>query len=607
MVIQHDSRASGTGTAGSATSHQPSLASVLSGQDPIQLPQGENQTGFQLEEHPIDEFPSIKVAVIGAGITGITCGVFLPVKVPGIDLTIFEKNSDVGGTWFENIYPGVRCDVPANVYQSTFEPRTQWTEEFAQGREIRDYWQSVAKKYDVYKYLSLNTEVKQAQWDETSAKWVVNSTNLSTGETRTEQYDIVITAIGRFNAWKLPNIPGISDYKGHLRHSSNWDPSFDPTGKRVAVIGNGASGIQVVPELQRVVSRLDHYARSKTWISGTVGAAGERTLAPKYFPKEKLESFEDPNTYYDFRKQLENKFFARFGGFFKGADKTEKSRAEFTRIMADRLQKKPHLLEHILPDFSPSCRRLTPGPGYLEAIAEDNVDFIRTPIERFTATGIRTVDGTERDVDAIICSTGANVDLAPPFSIIAGDTDLKTAWKPDGKLGFPYTYLGVAAPSFPNLFFLHGPNSSGPSGTFPSTAEAQITYLAKVLRKVQRQGIRTIVPQQKAVDDFVELIDAFFPRTVMSENCSSWANGGRPGARIHGYWPGSALHTKYAKQDPRWEDFEYTYRSPSGNRFAYFGNGWTKKELIEGADLTPYLRKPEDIDLRSYHELWHDV
>ena len=540
--------------------------------------------------------------MVGAGLSGITAGVLLPVKVPGIKLVIFEKNADVGGTWLENVYPGVRCDIPANVYQSTFSPNTQWSEEYAQGAEIRDYWQTVARKYNVYKLLRLQHNVTGAVWNPAKAKWELTVEKLECGESYREDFDILITAIGRFNAWKLPSYPGIDKFKGHLRHSSNWDPSFDPTGKRVAVIGNGASGLQVVPNLQKIVKQLDHYARSKTWIAGSFGGEGEgRTLEPKYYSEDLLKSFEDPGTYYKFRKELEGKFYSRFGTIFKGSRQNDRLREEFKNLMAQRIRRKPELFDSLIPDFSPNCRRLTPGPGYLEALTEENVTFIQTPIKNFTTDGIITTDGVERKVDAVICSTGANSDMLPPFPITAYGYTLQTAWTPD-----PITYLGVAHPSFPNLLFIQGPNATGHAGTVPNQVETQVTYVARLLRKVSQQGIQTFAPSQAATDDFIAYSDEFFSRTVFSENCSSWANGGRPGARIHGHWPGSATHLNLVRRDPRWEDWEWTYRSQSGNRFAWFGNGWTQKEASGEGDLTSYLKRPEEIDLRSYHEEWFE-
>lgn len=276
--------------------------------------------------------------------------------------------------------------------------------------------------------------------------------------------------------------------------------------------------------------------------------------------------------------------------------------------MKQRLSQKPELAQYLIPDFSPHCRRLTPGPGYLEAITSPNVEFIPTPIKRFTERGIETVDGKIREVDAIICATGANTDFAPPFSIVSAGIDLKEAWKPSGKFGFPLTYLGVATPGFPNLYFINGPISSGFSGTVPHSVENQVTYIAKVLRKISSQGIQSLVPSEAATSEFVEYCDSFYPNTVLSENCSSWSNGGVAGGKIHGHWPGSAAHLNHVRREPRWEDFEYKYAGANPrNRFGYFGNGWTKKELVEGADLTGYLKKEGDIDLRIYHETWFDV
>ncbi|TVY67540.1 putative sterigmatocystin biosynthesis monooxygenase, partial [Lachnellula suecica] len=213
-----------------------------------------------------------------------------------------------------------------------------------------------------------------------------------------------------------------------------------------------------------------------------------------------------------------------------------------------------------------------------------------------------TTDGAARDVDAVICATGANIDMTPPFPILAHGRDLRSVWRAEG----PSSYLGVAAPGFPNFLFIQGPNSTGSAGTVPNQSETQITYIAKLLRKVSTQGIKTFAPSQAATDDFLAYSDAFFAKTVWTENCSSWANGGKPGGRIHGHWPGSASHVNLARKDPRWEDWEWSSKAESGNRFAWLGNGWTAKEESGEGDLTPYLKVPGSIDLRSYHEEWFE-
>jgi cation diffusion facilitator CzcD-associated flavoprotein CzcO len=455
----------------------------------------------------------------------------------------------------------------------------------------------------VYKYLKLQHRTIGADWNDEKMKWTVKVVNLQSEEQFQEEFDVVIMAIGRFNSWRLPDYPGITEYKGHLRHSSAWDPMFDPAGKTVAVIGNGASGIQLVPNLQKIVKHLDHYARSKTWIAGSFGGEGlGRTLEPKLFAKDLLYSFQDPEIYHQFRKELEGKFYTRFATVIKGTQENLGMRDEFIKLMAERLSQKPELLEQLIPDFSPNCRRLTPGPGYLEALAEANVSLIQTPIARFTSTGIVDAAGIERPVDAVICSTGANVDMRPPFPITANSRTLAQAWTPD-----PLTYLGLATPTFPNLLFAQGPNATGHSGTVPNQTETQLVYMARLLRKMSRQGIRSFSPSQEAVDDFTAYSDAFFARTVWSENCSSWANSGKPGGRIHGHWPGSASHANLVRRDPRWEDWVWSYGKESKtNRFAWLGNGWTTKEARGEGDLTPYLRKPADVDLKAYHEEWFE-
>ncbi|KAJ5561302.1 hypothetical protein N7461_000063 [Penicillium sp. DV-2018c] len=569
---------------------------------------------FKLEEHPVDVVRPIKVGVIGAGLSGITAGVLLPAKLPGLDLRIYDKNADVGGTWFENTYPGVRCDIPAHVYQSSISPNTQWSEEFAQGAEIRDYWQGVARKHNVYQYIRSGQKVEKAEWLPEKGKWKVTVAHVDGSKVYEEELDVLINAIGHFNAWKLPDYEGINDYKGKLFHSSNWDQTVDLKGKRVALIGNGASGLQVLPSIQPLASHVDHYARNPTWIAdsfgstaGTDGNVGVRRLEPNLFSEAQLKDFKDPEKYLKYRKQAEKQFFSRFGAIFKDTPENQALREKWTEMMLKRIADKPELADKILPDFPPNCRRPTPGPGYLEALAKDNVDYIQTRIKRLTEKGIVTEDGIEREVDITICATGANVDHAPPFSIIANGIDLKEAFRKDGTFGFPYSYLGFATPGFPNLLWLGGPYAAGHSGTVPNSIENQVTYIAKVLRKIRSQGIKSIVPAKQATDDFVAYCDQFYPRTVWSENCRSWYNGGQPGGRIHGLFPGSASHANYIRRDPRWEDFEYTYVNPSGNRFAYFGNGWTQRELDPEAELTPHLVLPDKIDFKSHMEGWWDV
>ncbi|KAG5981359.1 hypothetical protein E4U55_003015 [Claviceps digitariae] len=556
-----------------------------------------------------DEPRKLRVAVIGAGLSGIIAGVLLPAKVPGIELTIFEKNPDVvslaqGGAWFENIYPGARCDVPAHVYQTSFEPNTQWSEVYAQGQEIRQYWSRMAKKYKLDQYLRLSQRVEHLSWDTTTSIWRITVRNLVTDETRVHEADFVLTAIGRFNDWKMPDYPGSEDFKGLLRHASNWDPTFDVTGKKVAVIGNGSSGIQLMTNLYSKTARLDHYARSKTWIAPDF--LGDSTSLESFpISDETRQSFRDTNVYLKYRKNIEQNFWRGIDGWLKGAESNAQARDEFIQHARRRLAKRPDLVDAMIPDFSPHCRRLTPGPGYFEAITSDKVEYIQTPIRRFTKTGIETVDGTHRDVDAIFAATGANIDAVPPFRIVANGKDLTELWSQGGEYGFPYSYLGLATPGFPNLLYILGPNGAGRTGTVPHNVEVQVTLFARILRKVSREGIKTMQPSRKAADDFIQYSDAFWKTTVLSENCKSWYNSGVPGSRVHGLWPGSSSLVSIISNDPRWEDWEYEYLGDTGNRLLwYFGNGSTKKERDDTYDITSYLTDPAEMDLRKLHEGW---
>ncbi|KAL8824128.1 MAG: hypothetical protein Q9191_005282, partial [Dirinaria sp. TL-2023a] len=200
------------------------------------------------------------------------------------------------------------------------------------------------------------------------------------------------------------------------------------------------------------------------------------------------------------------------------------------------------------------------------------------------------------------CATGANTDLVPPFPILCRGLDLQEAWKTSGKFGFPYTYLGLATPGFPNLLFIGTAHLNGASGTLPHGVEIQTTYYAKLLRKALSQHIKSMEPLPEAANDFLAYSDAFFATTVLTDNCSSWANGGRPGGRVHGLWPGSAAHCTLVRREPRWEDWKYEYNAKSGNRFAYFGNEWTKREQDPESNMTAYLKLEEDNDLRFIHE-----
>ncbi|KAL6689893.1 FAD/NAD(P)-binding domain-containing protein [Trichoderma pleuroticola] len=573
-------------------------------------PNPRHPTTHQLPDHPIDGgFSQVEVVVVGAGIAGILAGVLLPAKVPGVKLRILERNNDVGGVWLTNIYPGVKSDIPADVYQSTFAPSQHWTCNYPPGAEIQSYWKGIAERYGVTKHITYNTTVRKAVWCNDRNRWAVHTVTNSDNHEAVQYADIIITATGTFSEPEMPNISGMDVYRGRIMHSSLWDPSVDITGKRLALIGNGAAGLQILPELHKNAAHVDHYIRSPTWISPSFG--GEEKLLSQgrqAVPRE-------PDEYNQYRKGLENRTYSRFSMLFKDQERSKQATDVLTAYMRRRLgadATEDDFARALIPSFAPNCRRLTPAPGYLEALKKPNVSLIMEPISGFSDTGVVTSDGTDRACDVIICSTGADVSYRPTFSILNGKgVDLRQAWSEGFEPGFPDTYLGMAAAEFPNLFFVTGPNSIGQPGPLVYMIERQIVYLAKVLRKMVTQGILTMCPTQAAVDDFREYCDAYFPLTVMSDACSSWYNGRVPNGRILALWPGSASHADAARSHVRWEDFEYTYRGAAGNRFGYFGNGWTEKDVEAAADpgnvpdFASYLSASAvmgDLDLSSYLE-----
>ena len=282
---------------------------------------------------------------------------------------------------------------------------------------------------------------------------------------------------------------------------------------------------------------------------------------------------------------------------------SEGARVAFTKLMRDRLAKKPELAEQLLPAFSVGCRRLTPGPGYLEALTEDNVDFVSTPIKRITSTGIELTDGRRIELDVIVCATGFDVAAAPPFPVVGlDDQTLQSRFSP-----YPEAYLSLAVDSFPNFFLMMGPNSAIGSGSLVRMIESFGDYVIKCVRKLQKEDIRSMVVKRKRVEDFAEYCRAYFPGTVYLDQCKSWYRGdGGSGDRIVGLWPGSTLHCMETLRSPRWEDFEYEYeekedgedgKKKTKNQLWWLGDGWSVIQR-DGGDATYYIEQ-EFLDVPS--------
>ncbi|EXJ87108.1 hypothetical protein A1O3_04066 [Capronia epimyces CBS 606.96] len=560
---------------------------------------------FHLQQRPIDEGREIRAVIIGAGVSGIGVYIRLLQYVPNIKVTIFEKNPEVAGTWYENRYPGVACDIPSHVYQYTFEPNTQWTKYFSPGAEILEYVKGVAKKYKVEQKVKLNTKVVGATWHEAAGVWSVDTEHTgadgqtSRGQTEAE---VVISAVGLLNNWKWPEIEGLHDFQGKLLHSANWDPSWDYSGKRVALLGCGSSAIQMLPQLQQTSAHVYNFVRGGTWISHPFGSTfTEAALAGSdepgnytYTPEELRKFADDPVYYARFRKAMERAINMDYPCLFAGSAEEIKGTAAIRQNMKDKLAARPGLYEALEPRFTPGCRRLTPGPGYLEALTKDNVDFIKTSVTKVTENALITADGKKYQVDAIACATGFNSSFMPRFPIVGRNgLTLQDKWADHS-----CAYMSHSVPGFPNYFVVGGPNSATGGGSLLLIFESIISYVVKAVEKISREHIKAMEVKQRAQDSWQKYLDCYFPGTVHVEPCTSWY---KVDGKITGLWPGSSLHAKKALDNPRWED--YTYEPLDGHDpMEWLGNGWTVPDR-DRADLSYYLDSPDVPPIPSDEQL----
>ncbi|KAK4934628.1 hypothetical protein LTR10_024159 [Elasticomyces elasticus] len=547
--------------------------------------------------HEIDEPRPMKVICVGCGISGILTGIRLPQQIENLELTIYEKNPEVGGTWYENNYPGVRCDIPSPGYQLTFESNSQWSEFYASGGEIQQYMLNLAKKYDIYRLCKFERAVKSAKWLERVCKWEVTVENVRNGQTEVDHCDVLMMGMGLLNKWNWPKIPGFEDFQGQKIHTAKWDSSIELKDKEVALIGAGSTGIQVLPALQPIVKRLDHYMKGKNWIS-PVGIGGDELARRKAtsgnfkHSQEELDRFKNPQEYLKFRHKIENDIMQAPLAAFYGTEEQKQFHVMSKKFMEDKLVGRPDILNALMPDWSPGCRRLTPGPGYLEACCQPNVDYISAPIKRIYADCIETEGGEKRKVDVIICATGFDVShQSGPKITGLGGRDLHDLWNPT-----PEAYMSMCPASMPNFFIYFGPNGGPLTGSTILMLEWVCDYAIASIQKLQREFIKSMVVKPSANKAFSTHVDKFFAKTVFTQPCRSWFKRGTQDGRIVANWPGSGVHSRKALMNPRWEDFEYEMMSETEeNPLSWLGNGMTVGQR-ERTSVTEYLDQKQTIN-----------
>lgn len=436
--------------------------------------------------------------------------------------------------------------------------------------------------------------------------------------------DVFVTAVGILNKWKWPEIEGFEQCEVEKVHSANWKPEIDWKDKNVAVIGAGSSGIQIVPAIQPTVKRLDHYMSGKTWISpigfgsdelkvrGAIGNCRSPftpfeielrliIVVVKHTPEELAEWKKNPAKYLEYRHRIERLVNGAALITIFGTPTQNEFKLINQEAMRKKLEKKPEIMEALEPNWPPGCRRLTPGPGYLEALCEDNVNFINTKIKRFTKEGIETVDGKERKVDLIVCATGFDTTLRQPIPIIGeGGISLDEVWNP-----VPECYFGILPPKMPNMFRFLGPNGAPGTGGLVHLVETACEYMIMAIQKLQREYIKSIVVKQERMTMLSKHIDSYFSKTIYTQPCKSWMKRGKEDGRVVTIWPGSCIHAVVAFQNPRWEDMDYTYLPETEeNHMTWLGKGLTlaqehddvTTEYLDTVNHPPVLVPEDPVD-----------
>ncbi|KAK3699197.1 hypothetical protein LTR37_016558 [Vermiconidia calcicola] len=528
----------------------------------------ESETTWQLHDAPVENQRPLKVIVIGAGYSGIYLGIRLPERLKNVDLVIYEKNAGV----------------------FSFNPKPDWSALYAPSWEIRDYLQGTAEKYGANRFIKLQHKVVGADWNQEEGKWHVKIEKAD-GEVFEDTSDIIVSARGNLNNKQWPNVEGLWDFKGEIMHSSAWNQDYDFTNKRIGIIGSGSSAIQIVPKLQaREGAKLNCFIRNRTWISPPLAqhTADKYGLEGFDFAPEQIQKFkEDSGSWDDFRMDLEADANNIHALTIKGTQMQIGAQQVFDKGMAERLKKKPEYYDWLKPGFSPGCRRLTPGPGFLEALVEDNVTYTKDKIARIESKGVVTEDGTLHEIDVLCCATGFYASTAPPFPVTGLDGQtLQDHWSERAT-----NYLSLATDKFPNYFLMLGPNGAIGEGSLTMMIESTGDYITKAIRKVQKENIKSMVIKPERVRDFLQYCDIYFKGTVYAEECRSWykKNGkGESSDIVTGLWPGSTLHCMEALRSPRWEDYEYeSLPEPNGapvNQMAWLGNGWAVNQLHEKPD-----------------------
>ena len=464
--------------------------------------------GYDLEPTADTAIAADKTAiVIGGGVSGICAGIELG-KL-GIDYTLFEKNEDFGGTWFENRYPGCGVDTPSLTYTFSCRPN-DWSMYFPLRDEIEGYLLDTAREFGLYDKARFRTHVEEARWNTATDQWDVTITTPD-GKRETHSADYLFSAVGILNIPKYPQIDGLDEFAGEVYHTSRWPAEADLSGKRVAVIGNGASGMQVAPAIADEVSRMTIFARSKQW------------AAP--FPQFRKKVPEGVRYLMQvvplYRAWLEQRLSWTFndrvhGTLFRDPEWEHPERAVneindahrrvFTRYVEEQLQDRPELIERVLPEYPPFAKRMLLDNGWFRTIKKPHVDLIPEHLAKVEGNTLSTSSGETVEADVIILATGfQTTNVLGSYDIVGREGQLlRDHWGEDNASA----YLGTLVPGFPNFFILLGPNvGSGHGGSMIRNIENQMHFAGQVVQCAEAQEASTVEVKETAYTDYSRRID----------------------------------------------------------------------------------------------------
>lgn len=473
------------------------------------------------------------VAIVGAGMSGLCMGIKL--KQAGIEsFTIYEKADAIGGTWRENTYPGLSCDVPARYYSYSFEPNPDWSHSFSPGPEIWRYFERVADKYGLRSHISLGQEVTSARFED--GRW-----RLRTNAGEESEADFLVSACGVLHHPRHPQIEGLESFAGHAFHSARWDHDVELEGKRVAVVGTGSTGVQIVSDIAERVERLVLFQRTAQWIFPLPNREYSRLTRAllRRFPA--LNRF----SYHAWRATLE-------ATFARAVIEPGWQRRMISWICRRHLRKveDPELRHKLTPDYQPMCKRLVFSAGFYEAMQRPNVELVTEPIERVEPAGVVTRDGVLHEIDVLVLATGFDTHAyMRPMEVVGADgITLAEAWE-EG----PRAYRTVALPGFPNLFMLMGPHSPIGNHSLIAIAETQADYVMHWIRMFREGRIAAAAPSSEATARFNEEMRSALPGTVWVTGCQSWYLGkdGKPEL-----WPWTPERHRQMLREPDLEEFE---------------------------------------------------